>query len=260
MEIDLSGRRALVSGSSQGIGLAIAIELARSGAAVVVNGRSQEKTEKAADQVRREVPAAVVTPVPADLASDVGAGQLFAAVGEVDILVNNLGIYGAKPVLEIDDDEWRRYFEVNVLATVRLIRHYLPGMSDRGFGRVLTIASEAAVATPVEMVHLGVTKSALLAVTRGFAKAAGGTGVTVNSVLAGPTHTPGIEEYIDDQLPWNEAQHRFMLDHHPSSLIQRLVEPTEIAQLVVYLSSPLAAATTGGAIRVEGGHIDSILP
>jgi NAD(P)-dependent dehydrogenase (short-subunit alcohol dehydrogenase family) len=260
MEIDLGGRRALVSGSSQGIGLAIATELARSGAAVVVNGRGQQKTEQAAEAVRREVPDADVTAVAADLASGEGAAELFAALGEVDILVNNLGIHDAKPVLEIDDDEWRRYFEVNVLSAVRLIRYYLPGMIERGFGRVMTIASEAAVVTPLEMVHLGVTKSALLAVTRGFAKAAAGTGVTVNSVLAGPTHTPAIEDFVGDDLPWDEAQRRFMAEYHPASLIQRLIEPPEIGNMVVYLSSTQASATTGGAIRVDGGYIDSILP
>ncbi|GAA3593263.1 SDR family oxidoreductase [Kribbella ginsengisoli] len=243
MNLDLTGRRALVSGSTQGIGLAIATELARSGAAVVVNGRSEERTEHAAEAVRREVPDAEVTAVAGDLASEGGAGELFKATPEVDILVNNLGIYGAKPVFEIDDDEWRRYFEVNVLSAVRLIRHYLPGMMERGFGRVMSIASEAAVATPLHMVHLGVTKTALLAVTRGFAKAAAGTGVTVNSVLAGPTRGPASEE-LDD----------------PKSLTQRLIEPAEIGQMIVYLSSTQAAATTGGAIRVDGGYIDSILP
>jgi NAD(P)-dependent dehydrogenase (short-subunit alcohol dehydrogenase family) len=146
-------------------------------------------------------------------------------------------------VFEIDDDEWRRYFEVNVLSAVRLIRHYLPGMMERGFGRVMSIASESAVATPLHMVHNGVTKTALLAVTRGFAKAAAGTGVTVNSVLAGPTRGPGSEEF-----------------DNPNSLIQRLIEPAEIGNLVVYLSSTQASATTGGAIRVDGGYIDSILP
>ncbi|WP_328320267.1 SDR family oxidoreductase [Kribbella sp. NBC_00382] len=243
MNIDLTGRRALVSGSSQGIGLAIATELARSGAAVVVNGRTQEKTERAASTIRQEVPEAEVTAVAADLASQAGADELKAKVGELDILVNNLGIYGAKPVFEIDDDEWRRYFEVNVLSAVRLIRQYLPGMMERGFGRVLSIAAESAVATPLHMVHNGVTKTALLAVTRGFAKAAAGTGVTVNSVLAGPTRGPGSEELDDSH-----------------SLIQRLVEPAEIGNLVVYLSSTKASATTGGAIRVDGGYIDSILP
>lgn len=168
----MSGRRALVSGSSQGIGLAIAIELARSGATVVVNGRGEDKTEQAAAEVRREVPGAEVIAVAADLASAEGAETLKQQVSELDILVNNLGIFGAKPVLEIDDDEWRRYFEVNVLSAVRLIRLYLPGMMERGFGRVMNIASDSAVVTPLEMVHYGMTKTAMLAVTRGYAKAA----------------------------------------------------------------------------------------
>ena len=264
MEIELSGRRAVVSGSSQGIGLAIATELARAGAAVVVNGRGEEKTQAAADEVRKAVPGAEVIAVAADLASAEGAEALRDQVGELDILVNNLGIFGAKPVLEIDDDEWRRYFEVNVLSAVRLIRMYLPGMMDRGFGRVMNIASDSAVVTPVEMVHYGMTKTALLAVTRGYAKAAAGTGVTINSVMAGPTHTPGVEDFVHelvgDDLPWDEAQRRFMKEHRPYSLIQRLIEPPEIGNLVVYLSSELASATTGGAVRVDGGYIDSILP
>ncbi|MFC9690846.1 SDR family NAD(P)-dependent oxidoreductase [Kribbella sp. NPDC056951] len=264
MQIELSGRRALVSGSSQGIGLAIATELARAGAAVVVNGRTADKTETAAEQVRNAVPGADVTAVAADLASGEGAEQLRAVVPELDILVNNLGIFGAKPVLEVDDDEWRRYFEVNVLSAIRLIRLYLPGMTERGFGRVLNIASDSAVVTPVEMVHYGVTKTALLAVTRGYAKAAAGTGVTVNSVIAGPTHTPGVEDFVhelvgDDQ-EWEDAQRQFMKEHRPYSLIQRLIEPQEIGNLVVYLSSDQASATTGGALRVDGGYVDSILP
>jgi NAD(P)-dependent dehydrogenase (short-subunit alcohol dehydrogenase family) len=264
VNIDLSGRRALVSGSSQGIGLAIATELARAGASVVVNGRSQDTTERAAASITAELPAAEVTPITADLAAAEGAEALHGQVGDLDILVNNLGIYGAKPVLEIDDDEWRRYFEVNVLSAVRLTRLYLPGMIDRGWGRVLNIASDSAVVTPVEMVHYGMTKSALLAVTRGYAKAAAGTGVTVNSVLAGPTHTEGVEKFIGESvgkdLPWEELQQRFMRDHRPDSLIQRLIEPPEIGNMVVYLSSDLASATTGGALRVDGGYIDSILP
>lgn len=264
MHIDLSGRTALVSGSSQGIGLAIAAALARAGAMVIVNGRGQERTEQACDSILAEVPGASVRPVATDLASAVGAGILQEKVGELDILVNNLGIFEAKPVFEIDDDEWRRYFEVNVLSAVRLIRMYLPGMMGRGFGRVMNIASDSAVVTLLEMVHYGMTKTALLAVTRGYAKAAAGSGVTVNSVVAGPTHTPGIEEFVHDlvgeELPWDQAQHRFMLEHRPHSLVQRLIEPAEIGNMVVYLSSDLASATTGGAVRVDGGYIDSILP
>jgi NAD(P)-dependent dehydrogenase (short-subunit alcohol dehydrogenase family) len=264
MKIELSGRRALVSGSSQGIGLAIATELARAGAAVVVNGRGEDKTSAAADAVRKEVPEADVTPIAADLATEEGAATLHAAVPDLDILVNNLGIFEARPVLEIDDAEWRRYFDVNVLSAVRLTRTYLPGMMDRGFGRVMNIASDSAVVTPLEMVHYGVTKTALLGVTRGFAKAAAGTGVTVNSVMAGPTHTPGVEDFardlVGDDLPWDEAQVRFMKEHRPNSLLQRLIEPREIGNMVVYLSSEQASATTGGAVRVDGGYVDSILP
>ncbi|GAA4604144.1 SDR family oxidoreductase [Actinoallomurus liliacearum] len=264
MNIDLSGRRALVSGSSQGIGLAIATELARAGAAVVVNGRGEEKTERAAAAVTDQVPDAEVTAVAADLATAEGAAELRERVPDLDILVNNLGIFGVRPALEIDDDEWRRYFEVNVLSAVRLTRTYLPGMMERGWGRVLNIASDSAVAIPAEMVHYGMTKTALLAVTRGFAKAAAGSGVTVNSVIVGPTHTPGVEtfvgELVGDDLPWDEAERRFMREHRPNSLIQRLIEPSEIGRLIAYLSSDLASATTGGAVRADGGYVDSILP
>jgi NAD(P)-dependent dehydrogenase (short-subunit alcohol dehydrogenase family) len=183
---------------------------------------------------------------------------------DVDILVNNLGIFGSRPALEISDAEWRRYFEVNVLAAVRLTRLYLPGMRDRGWGRIQYIASDSAVVTPIEMIHYGVSKTALLAVARGFAKEAAGSGVTVNSVIAGPTHTGGVEDFVyelvDRSLPWDEAQREFMRLHRPQSLLQRLIEPEEIANLVVYLSSPLASATTGGAVRVDGGYVDAILP
>ncbi|MQA83019.1 MAG: SDR family oxidoreductase [Streptosporangiales bacterium] len=264
MEIDLSGHRALVTGSTQGIGHAIATELARAGAAVVVNGRGAESTERAAARLLAEIPSADVTAVAADLATADGAATMLDAASDVDVLVNNLGIFGARPVLEIDDDEWRRYFEVNVLSGVRLTRGYLPRMIEGGWGRVMNIASDSAVVTPVEMVHYGVTKTALLAVTRGFAKAASGTGVTVNSVIAGPTHTGGVEDFVaemvGDDLPWDEAQTRFMREHRPYSLIERLIEPAEIAHLVVYLASDQASATTGGALRVDGGYVDSILP
>jgi NAD(P)-dependent dehydrogenase (short-subunit alcohol dehydrogenase family) len=264
MQVDLHGRRAFVSGSSQGIGLAIATELARSGASVVVNGRSPDKTDAAAKTIRAEVPDADVRAIAADVATAEGTADLLEQLPDVDILVNNLGIFGAKPVLEIDDDEWRRYFEVNVLSAVRLCRTYLPGMMARGWGRVVSIASDSAVVTPVEMVHYGVTKTALLAVTRGFAKEAAGSGVTVNSVIAGPTHTPGVEtfarELVGDDLPWDEAEAQFMSEHRPNSLLQRLIEPAEIGHLVVYLSSEFASATTGGALRADGGYVDSILP
>jgi NAD(P)-dependent dehydrogenase (short-subunit alcohol dehydrogenase family) len=266
MNIDLSGRTALVSGSTQGIGRAIAAGLARAGADVVVNGRDTERVEAAVRELTREVGPGRggVRGVAADLASAEGAARLFERLPDADILVNNLGVFGPRPVLEIDDDEWRRYFEVNVLSGVRLARHYLPGMIRRGWGRVQFIASDSAVATPAEMVHYGMTKTALLAVSRGHAKAVAGAGVTVNTVLAGPTHTEGVERFVAElggtDLPWEETERRFMAEHRPNSLLRRLIDPEEIANMVVYLGSEQASATTGGALRVDGGYVDSILP
>jgi NAD(P)-dependent dehydrogenase (short-subunit alcohol dehydrogenase family) len=262
VNIDLSGKTALVTGSTQGIGLAIAQGLASSGARVVVNGRTRDRVDEAIDSVGRA--GGDVTGIAADVASADGAAALLEELPHVDILVNNLGIFGAVPAREITDEQWRTYFDVNVLAAVRLIRSYLPKMVERGWGRVLQIASDSAIVTPAEMIHYGVSKTALLAVSRGFAKDASGTGVTVNSVIAGPTHTAGVEDFVyqlvDKSLPWDEAQREFMRLHRPQSLLERLIEPEEIANMVTYLASPLASATTGGALRVDGGYVDSILP
>ncbi|MEU3535994.1 SDR family oxidoreductase [Streptomyces murinus] len=264
MQIDLSGRTALVTGSTQGIGLAIATALARAGARVVVNGRGEERVADAVRTVRAGSGSEDVTGAAGDLATEEGAAEVLEAVPALDILVNNLGIFGSAAPLEIDDAEWRRYFEVNVLSAVRLIRAYLPGMKERGWGRILDLASDSAVVIPAEMIHYGMTKTSLLAIGRGFAKDAAGTGVTVNSVIAGPTRTGGVEQFVrelvGDELPWDEAQRAFMVKYRPQSLIQRLIEPEEIANMVVYLASPLASATTGGALRVDGGYVDSILP
>ncbi|MFI8952401.1 SDR family NAD(P)-dependent oxidoreductase [Streptomyces sp. NPDC053750] len=264
MQIDLSGRTALVTGSTQGIGYAIAVGLARAGARVAVNGRGTERVKDAVDRVRADSGSDDVVAAVGDLTTEEGAAAVLEAVPAVDILVNNLGIFGSAAPLEIDDDEWRRYFEVNVLSAVRLIRACLPGMTGRGWGRVLNLASDSAVVIPAEMIHYGMTKTSLLAVSRGFAKEAAGTGVTVNSVIAGPTHTGGVEDFVrelvGDEPSWDEAQREFMIKYRPQSLIQRLIEPEEIAHMVVYLASPYASATTGGALRVDGGYIDSILP
>ena len=259
MNIDLSGKTALVTGSTQGIGLAIAQGLAQAGARVAVNGRTRSRVDDAAAQIQGDV-----IGVTADVTVDDGVAALLGQLPSVDILVNNLGIFEAVPAREITDDQWRRYFDVNVLTAVRLIRSYLPGMVEKGWGRAIQIASDSALVIPAEMIHYGVSKTALLAVTRGFAKDAAGTGVTVNSVIAGPTHTAGVEDFVyqlvDKSLPWDEAQREFMRLHRPQSLLQRLIEPDEIANMVVYLASPQASATTGGALRADGGYVDSIVP
>ncbi|MEU3018983.1 MULTISPECIES: SDR family oxidoreductase [unclassified Nocardiopsis] len=264
MRIDLSGTTALVTGSTQGIGMAVAAVLADAGARVAVNGRRPERVAEAIDTLTGRAPDRDLVPAPGDVTTEQGADAVLSAVPEVDVLVNSLGVFGSAPAPEISDEEWRRYFETNVLSAVRLIRATLPGMTERGWGRVLSIASDSALAIPAEMIHYGASKTALLAVTRGFAKQAAGTGVTVNSVIAGPTHTRGVEDFVyelvDRDLPWDEAQREFMVRHRPMSLLQRLIEPEEIANMVAYLSSPLASATTGAAVRVDGGYVDSIVP
>jgi NAD(P)-dependent dehydrogenase (short-subunit alcohol dehydrogenase family) len=263
MQSDLSGRTALVTGSTQGIGRVIAERLADAGATTWVNGRTAERVAGVVEELRAGG-GRRVEGVGADVGTAAGAEAVLAALPAVDILVNNLGIFEARPVLEIDDEEWRRYWEVNVLSGIRLTRTYLPGMRERGWGRVQFLASDSAVVIPEEMVHYGVTKTALLGVSRGYAKAMAGTGVTVNAVIAGPTHTEGVETFarslVGDELPWDEAQREFMREHRPHSLIQRLIEPEEIANMVAYLSSDLASATTGGALRVDGGYVDFIVP
>jgi NAD(P)-dependent dehydrogenase (short-subunit alcohol dehydrogenase family) len=265
IDLDLSGRTAFVSGSTRGIGLAIAQRLALAGARVAVNGRSVERVDYALEAlISAGVDPSLLFAAPGDVTTENGLLTALDVVGDVDVLVNNLGVFGTAPALEITDAEWQRYWDVNVMTAVRLIRATLPRMKEKGWGRVLNIASDSAIVTPAEMIHYGVSKTAMLAVSRGFAKDAAGTGVTVNSVIAGPTYTEGVQDFVyelvDPAVPWDEAEAEFMRRHRPQSLLQRLIRPEEIANMVVYLASPLASATTGGALRVDGGYTDAILP
>jgi NAD(P)-dependent dehydrogenase (short-subunit alcohol dehydrogenase family) len=263
MDLQLKGKLALVTGSTVGIGFAIAEGLARENATVIINGRSEDRAAKAVENIRKKIPDAKVDAFVADLSTASGFEALQSAHPEVDILVNNLGIFNPQPFEEISDDEWRRFFEVNVLSGVRLSRHYLPRMKKKGWGRIVFISSEAALQIPVEMIHYGFTKTAQLAISRGLAESTIGTGVTVNSVLPGPTASEGVTEFVDKlasqtKQTASEFEKFFFEKVRPSSLLQRFETPEEVANLVVYISSPLASATNGAALRVDGGVLRSI--
>lgn len=263
MDLQISGKRALVSGSTKGIGFAIACELAREGARVVINGRQPQAVAEAVERLRSLVAGADVTGVAADLSNTAGIAILVAAVPQVDILVNNLGIFDPVPFAEIPDSEWQRFFETNVMSGVRLSRHYLPGMIAANWGRIVFISSESGINTPGEMVHYGMTKSAQLAVSRGLAQSCAGTGVTVNAVLPGPTRSEGVGEFFaklaaEAGIPNEEMERRFFAEGRPTSILKRMIAPAEVAALVAYVCSARAAATTGAALRVEGGIVSTI--
>lgn len=263
MQINLSGKRAVVSGSTVGIGFAIAQGLAQAGAAVVINGRSPDRVAAAVAKLTAAVPGADAVGVAADLATAAGCAALTAQIPDADILVNNLGIFEPKPFLEIPDEDWTRFFETNVMSGVRLSRAYLPGMLARNWGRVLFIASESALNTPPEMIHYGLTKTAQLAAARGLAEMTAGTGVTVNSVLPGPTRSEGVADFFgkmakEQGVAQAQMEADFIRQHRPSSLLRRLATVEEVAAMVIYAASPQASATNGAALRVDGGVVRSI--
>src|SRR5438128_5386327 len=264
MDLQLADKTAVVTGSTAGIGLAIARALAREGAAVVVNGRTEPRVRVATEDVRRAAPRARVSGVAADLGTAAGVAALIAGVPATAILVNNLGVYAAKPFPDITDAEWLAIFETNVLSGVRLARHYLPAMLTRDWGRVIFMSSESAVQIPAEMIHYGVTKIAQVGLARGLAETTAGTGVTVNSVLAGPTRSEGVEKFIDDLAKAKHAtpaavEKEFFTTARPTSLLKRFATPDEVAALVAFVASPLSSATNGAALRADGGVVRSIL-
>ncbi|WP_017477139.1 SDR family NAD(P)-dependent oxidoreductase [Pseudomonas sp. PAMC 26793] len=263
MKIDISGKVAIVSGSTAGIGLGISQALAQSGATVVVIGRESGKVDEALATIRQAVPGAELRGLVADLGTAEGAEKLFAAEPRADILVNNLGIFNDVDFFDAPDSEWTRFYEVNVISGVRLSRHYTPGMVEQGWGRVIFVSSESGVATPADMINYGVTKSANLAVSHGLAKRLAGTGVTVNAILPGPTFTDGLEHMLKDAVAKSGRSARdeadvFVRNARPTSIIQRAADVDEVANLVAYIASPLSSATTGAALRVDGGVVDSM--
>src|SRR5882757_3418578 len=263
MKIELSGKTALVTGSTAGIGHAVAKGLAATGAEVVVNGRSQSKVDAAVAAIAKAVPGSKVKGVAADVSTAAGCKTLVAALPDVDILINNAGIFEPKGFFDIPDEDWSRFFDVNVMSGIRLSRAYMQGMLKRNWGRIVFISSESALMIPKEMIHYGMTKTAQLSVSRGLAELTKGTAVTVNSVMPGPTMSEGVETFVADLARQNgqseqDAAAQFIKQHRPGSLIQRFATVEEIANMVVYVSSKQASATNGAALRAEGGLVQTI--
>jgi NAD(P)-dependent dehydrogenase (short-subunit alcohol dehydrogenase family) len=263
MNIDLTGKTALVTGSTSGIGHAIARGLAATGAEVVINGRTQPKVDAAIAGIIKVLPGARVKGVAADVSTAAGCAALVAALPDVDILINNTGIFEPKGFFDIPDEDWTRFFDVNVMSGIRLSRAYMPAMLKRNWGRIVFISSESGINIPKEMIHYGTTKTAQLAVSRGLAELTRGTAVTVNSVLPGPTMSEGVEAFVKDLARQNgqsvdEAAANFVKQNRSTSLIQRFASVEEIANMVVYVSSKEASATNGAALRAEGGILQTI--
>ncbi|MBS0468557.1 MAG: SDR family NAD(P)-dependent oxidoreductase [Proteobacteria bacterium] len=263
MDLQLSGKRALVTGSTAGIGFAIATELAREGVAVMLNGRDAARLAQAVQRLQALVPGADVRGTAADLCSAEGCDRVAQASAGVDILVNNFGIFDPQPFEAIGDGEWQRFFDANVMSGVRLTRALLPAMQAAGWGRVVFINSESGVNPPTEMLHYGMSKAAQLSVSRGLAQHCAGTGVTVNAVLPGPTRTEGVDAFLaklaaEQGVDLAEAERSFFAQARPTSLLRRFVDPSDVAALVAYVCSPRSAATTGAALRVEGGILSSM--
>ena len=264
MDLQLKNKTALITASTAGIGLAIAEGLVREGAAVIINGRSQTRVTEAIDRIRNEISSAHVKGIAADLSTDSGLQQLTREVTEVDILVNNLGIYEAKPFDQVTDADGRHILDVNLMSGIRLSRLYLPKMLERNWGRIIFISSESGVQIPVEMIHYGVTKTAQIALARGLAETTAGSGVTVNSVLAGPTRSGGVENFIaglasNRGVDEKKVEQEFFQNVRPTSLLKRFASPAEVASLVTYVCSPVASATNRAALRVDGGVVRAIL-
>jgi NAD(P)-dependent dehydrogenase (short-subunit alcohol dehydrogenase family) len=264
MNLRLDDKAALVTGSTAGIGFAIALGLAREGARVIVNGRTQARVDAALASIRQQLPQAKLEGVALDLGNAAGCEVLVRRVPTVDILINNLGIFEPKPFEQIPDADWLRLFEVNVMSGVRLSRAYLPGMKQRNWGRIVFISSESAVQIPAEMVHYGMTKTAQVAVARGIAESCAGTAVTVNSVLAGPTASEGVTTFVatlakEQGTSPQDFEKQFFRDVRPSSLLKRFIQPEEVAAVAVFVCSPEAAAINGAALRADGGVIRAAL-
>jgi NAD(P)-dependent dehydrogenase (short-subunit alcohol dehydrogenase family) len=263
MDLELKGKVAFVSGSTAGIGLAIATRMAREGADVVINGRTEERVRVALSQIKKDARNVDVRGIAADLGDAQGCAEVVRQLPRVDILINNVGIFEPKPFEQISDADWEKFFAVNVMSGVRLGRAYLPDMKQRNWGRIVFISSESGLQIPAEMIHYGMTKTAQLAIARGLAETCEGTNVTVNSVLPGPTASEGVTEFVSNlatqqKMSAAEFEKQFFKNARPSSILKRFIEPDEIANVVAFVCSPLASAITGAAVRADGGVVRAI--
>lgn len=264
MDMGLTGKTALITGSTAGIGFATAVGLAREGAHVILNGRKDERVKQAREQLLQAVPGAKVSGVAADFSGAAGAAAVLKAFPDVDILVNNVGIFEPKPFEQIPDEDWQLLFETNVMSGVRLSRHYFPRMKAKNWGRIVFVSSESAVQIPSEMIHYGTTKTAQVAVARGLAELTTGTGVTVNTVLPGPTMSEGVGQFVADLakaqgVDAKTTERDFFINARPTSILKRFTTSEEVANLIVYVCSTKSSATNGAALRVDGGVVRAIL-
>lgn len=264
MDLQLRSKTAFISGSTQGIGFSIAKQLLTEGATVIINGRTQEKIDGAIQKLKEEIPGAVVSGIAADFTSTDEVNRLLSVLPDIDILINNVGIFELKPFTDIQDEDWTRIFEINVLSGIRLSRALLPKMLSRNSGRIIFISSESAINIPENMIHYGMTKTAMLAISRGLAVLTKNTKVTVNTILGGPTYSEGVASAVEQisaaqNNSVEDVKDYLMKNLNPTSLIQRFIDPSEIANLAVYLSSPLSVATNGAAVRADGGVLNTIL-
>lgn len=264
MDLQLRSKTAFISGSTQGIGFSIARLLLIEGARVIINGRTQEKIDSAVKKLKQEIPDAAISGIAADFANTDEVNKLLSVLPDIDILINNVGIFELKPFTDIHDEDWTRIFEINVLSGIRLSRSLLPKMLARNSGRIIFISSESAINIPENMIHYGMTKTAMLAISRGLAVLTKNTGVTVNTILGGPTYSEGVASAVEQisaaqNNSVEDVKDYLMKNLNPTSLIQRFIDPSEIANLAVYLSSPLSVATNGAALRADGGVLNTII-
>jgi len=264
MDLQLKNKTAFISGSTAGIGLATAISLAKEGAAVYINGRTQQRIDEAVTQIKQAVPGAAVQGIVADFSKTEDVNNLIQQLPEVDILINNVAMFAPTAFVDITDEDWLKFYEVNVLSGIRLSRHYLPLMLKRNQGRIIFISSESALNIPTEMIHYGMTKTAQLSISRGLALLTKGTGVTVNAILPGPTKSEGVGGFIEQMAgqqnkSTEEVEKDFFQHVRPSSILQRFTSTEEIANLVTYVASPLSSATNGAALKADGGVVNFIV-